>query len=67
MAPELLESKEFNDKSDFWSIGMLYYFMLFGKKYLIFNFFLFFSLKPINFLFYFLFFILIKKKISKKL
>ncbi|EAS02860.3 Serine/Threonine kinase domain protein (macronuclear) [Tetrahymena thermophila SB210] len=31
MAPQLLRSKEYSSKSDIWSIGMMYYLMLFGK------------------------------------
>ena len=32
IAPEILERKLITNKSDSWSIGSLYHFMLFGKK-----------------------------------
>ena len=31
MAPELFEGKYFKEKSDVWSIGIIFYRMLFGK------------------------------------
>lgn len=31
MAPQLLENKAYGAKSDIWSIGMMFYEMLFGK------------------------------------
>jgi calcium-dependent protein kinase len=33
MAPQLLENNSYNAKSDIWSIGMMFYEMLFGKTY----------------------------------
>lgn len=31
MAPELIEFNELSEKNDVFSIGLIYYFMLFGK------------------------------------
>lgn len=32
MAPEILDKKEYNEKCDIWSLGIIIYQMLFGKN-----------------------------------